>query len=196
MIKIVNAERHFAQNGPTGITINTGTRYFAAVLLQEYFEFWQYAMWFYAMPVVVGAAAGFALGLPFALIGLALMMVVGMKHLPLGLDKRELKGQAIELAAIKDFYGREDMESEYRMQARSMLRSDGSYKEKGYWPKIPALDPYAYTNEMALAGEPNANIDAMVALLKTQASFAGGYVKKHRAKLAKWKPLGADSKGY
>lgn len=195
-IRIINNEKHFAQNKPTGIVIHTGTRYFAAVLLQEYFEFWRYAFWFYAVPPLVGAAAGFALGLPYALIGLGLMMLVGMKVLPFNLDERELTGQAIEIAAIKTFYGRENMDSEYRLQARSMIRNDSPYKIKGYWPDIPAIDPVSYTNDMAISGEAQRSIDAMVALLKTKAAFAEKYVQKHRANLLKWEPLGAGGKGY
>jgi hypothetical protein len=196
MTRIIQNERHFAQNGPTGITIHTGTRYFAAVLLQEYYEFWRYAMWFYAVPVALGAAAGFAFGLPYALIGLAVMMLVGMRILPFNLHERELTGQAIEIAAIKTFYGRENMDSEYRLQARSMIRNDSPYKMKGYWPDIPAIDPAAYTNDMAITGEAQPSIDAMILLLKTKAAFAERYVQKHHDKLLKWEPLGAESKGY
>lgn len=195
-IKIVNSERHFAQNGPTGITINTGTRYFAAVLLQEYYEFWRYAFWFYAVPVALGASAGFALGLPYALIGVAMMMLVGMKILPFNLHERELTGQAIEIAVIKTFYGRENMDSEYRLQARSMIRNDSPYKNKGYWPDIPAIDPVSYTNDMAIAGVTNDSIDAMVARLKSKQGPAEKYVKRHLPKLDKWRPLGEESKGY
>lgn len=196
MIKIVDLDRHFAQNGPTGITITTGTRYFAATLLQEYYEFWKYAFWFYAVPVLVGAAAAFAFGPMFALAGLAVMLLVAMRVIPFNLDERELTGQAIEIAAIANFYGRPDMESEYRLQARSMVRSDSSYKQKGYWPKIRPIDPEAYTNAMALAYEPNASIDAMVKLLKTKKPFAESYVEKHRAKLEKWRPWGDEDHGY
>jgi hypothetical protein len=196
MIRIIQSERHFAQNGPTGITIHTGTRYFAAVLLQEYYEFWRYAAWFYAVPVALGASVGFAFGLPYALIGLAVMMLVGMKILPFNLHERELTGQAIEIAAIKTFYGRENMDSEYRLQARSMIRNDSPYKMKGYWPNIPSIDPAVYTNSMAISGEAQPSIDAMIALLKTKAAFAESYVQKHHDKLLKWEPLGAESKGY
>jgi len=196
MIRIVNSPRDFAQNGPSGIVIHTGTRYFAAVLLQEYYEFWRYAFWFWLVPPIVGAGAGYVFGLPFALIGLALMMLAGMKVLPFNLHERELTGQAIEIAAIKDFYGRFDMAGEYRLQARSLVRNDSPYKQKGYWPDIPSIDPAAYTNTMALAGVSNPSIDAMITKLQSKAKFAEGYVKKHNAKLAKWRPLGAGDCGY
>lgn len=196
MIRIVRSERDFAQNGATGIVIHTGTRYFAAVLLQEYYEFWRYAFWFWVVPVVVGTAAGFAFGLPFALVALPLMMLVGLKILPFNLHDRELTGQAIEIAAIAHFYARENMDSEYRLQARSLVRLDSSYKAKGYWPDIAAIDPAIYTNAMAIDGVPNPSVDAMIDRLKDKAAFAERYVQKHRAKLEKWKPLGEESKGY
>jgi len=196
MIRIINSERDFAQNGPTGIVIHTGTRYFAAVLLQEYYEFWRYIFWFWAVPVALGAGLALAFGPPYALIAVAFMLLVGIKVLPFNLHERELTGQAIEIAAIKDFYGRRDMVSEYQLQARSMVRSDSSYKEKGYWPDIPSIDPAAYTNTMALAGVSNPSIDAMITKLQSKAKFAEGYVKKHNANLAKWRPLGAGDCGY
>jgi len=162
MINIVTSDRDFAQNGPTGIVIHTGTRYFAAVLLQEYYEFWRYAFWFWAVPVVLGAALGFAFGPLYVLAAVPFMLLVGRKIIPFNLHERELTGQAIEIAAIKDFYGRQDMTDEYRLQARSMVRSDSSYKEKGYWPDIPAIDPVVYTNAMAVAGISEPSIDAMI----------------------------------
>lgn len=196
MIRIINSNRDFAQNGPAGIVIHTGTRYFAAVLLQEYYEFWRYAFWFWLVPPVIGAAAGYALGLPYALIGVALMLLVGRQVLPFNLHERELTGQAIEIAAIASFYGRKNMDSEYRLQARSLIRKDSPYKHKGYWPDIPAIDPTEYTNDMALAGVAHPSIDAMISKLKAREPFASRYVRKHRAKLAKWQPLGAGDCGY
>jgi hypothetical protein len=196
MIRIVKSERDFAQNGATGIVIHTGTRYFAAVLLQEYYEFWRYAFWFWLVPPLVGAIAAFAIGLPFALIGLAVMMLVGLKVLPFNLHERELMGQAIEIAAIKLFYGRSDMAGEYRLQARSLIRSDSPYKLKGYWPDIPAINPVSYTNEMAIAGVAEPSIDAMLIRLGEKAPAAEDYVRRHWSKLEKWRPIGAEDKGY
>ena len=195
-IKIIKSDRDFAQNGATGIVIHTGTRYFAAVLLQEYYEFWRYAFWFWLVPPVVGVAAGYTLGWPYALIGLAVMMLVGLKVLPFNLHERELTGQAIEIAAIAKFYGRKNMDSEYRLQARSLVRNDSPYKKKGYWPDIPAIDPASYTNNMAIAGVANTSVDAMITRLKTKEPFATRYVKKHYVKLEKWRPMGEESKGY
>lgn len=196
MIKIVKSQRDFAQNGATGITIHTGTRYFAAVLLQEYYEFWRYAFWFWLVPPVLGAVAGLTLGLPFALIGLAFMMLVGRKVLPFNLHDRELMGQAIEIAAIKLFYGRSDMAGEYRLQARSLIRSDSPYKAKGYWPDIPAIDPMLYTNEMAIAGVSDPSMDAMLVRLGEKSHAAEKYVRKHWSKLEKWRPMGEEDRGY
>lgn len=196
MIKIVKSERDFAQNGATGIVIHTGTRYFAAVLLQEYYEFWRYAFWFWLVPPVVGVATGYILGLPFALIGLAVMMLVGLKLLPFNLHDRELTGQAIEIAAIKLFYKRADMAAEYRLQARSLIRSDSPYKAKGYWPDIPAIDPLSYTNDMAIAGVSEPSIDAMIVRLGDKAPYAEKYVRKHWVKLNKWWEVGEEDKGY
>lgn len=196
MIRIINSSGQKAQNGPTGITIETGTRYFAAVLLQEYYEFWRYAFWFWVVPVVIAAAAGFFLGLPYALIGVAVMLLVGRKILPFNLHERELTGQAIEIAAIKVFYGRLNMDSEYRLQARSLIRKDSPYKAKGYWPDVPAIDPAAYTNEMALAGVSEPSIDKIISKLKAKAPFAERYVKKHWEKLRGWRTLGEESHGY
>lgn len=196
LINIVNSERDFAQNGATGIVIHTGTRYFAAVLLQEYYEFWRYAFWFWLVPPVVGVAAGYILGLPFALIGLVIMMLVGLKVLPFNLHERELTGQAIEIAAIKLFYKRADMQGEYRLQARSLIRSDSPYKAKGYWPDIPAIDPVSYTNDMAIAGVSEPSIDAMLVRLGEKAPEAEKYVKRHWSKLEKWRYFGEEDKGY
>ena len=192
MIKIIQSSRHFAQNGPTGITIHTGTRYFAAVLLQEWYEFTRYAAWFYAFPVILGAAAALAFGLPFALLGLLAMVLVAIRVLPMGRAERELNGQAVEIAAIKLFYKRENMDSEYRLQARSITRDDSSYSS--FIGKT--ISPYEYTNEMAIAGEPNPVIDAMVTRLKKREIWAESYVKNRWSKLVKWRPLGAESNGY
>ena len=196
MIRIIKSNRDFAQNGPAGIVIHTGTRYFSAVLLQEYYEFWRYAFWFWLVPVVIGAGLGIAFGPLYALAALPLMMLVGMKALPFNLHERELTGQAIEIAAIAKFYGRKNMDSEYRLQARSLVRNDSPYKKKGYWPDIPAIDPTSYTNDMAIAGVANESVDAMITRLKTKEPFVTRYVKKHYAKLEKWRPLGEESKGY
>lgn len=196
LINIVNSERDFAQNGATGIVIHTGTRYFAAVLLQEYYEFWRYAFWFWLVPPVVGVAAGYIFGWPYALIGLAIMMLVGLKILPFNLHERELTGQAIEIAAIKLFYKRSDMAVEYRLQARSLIRSDSPYKAKGYWPDIPAIDPVSYTNDMAISGVSDPSIDAMLIRLGEKAPKAEKYVQRHWSKLEKWRYFGEEDKGY
>ena len=192
-IKIVNSERDFAQNGPTGITINTGTRYFAAVLLQEYYEFWRYAFWFWVAPAAI-AVAGYFIYPLLSLASLILMVLVGSKTIKF--EDREAMGQAIEIAAIKVFYGRLNMDSEYRLQARSLIRKDSPYKAKGYWSDIPAIDPAAYTNDMAIAGVSEPSIDKMISKLKAKAPAAERYVKKHYVKLEKWRPMGEESKGY
>lgn len=204
LIKIIANNRHFAQNGPTGIRIHSGTRYFAAVLLQEWYEFTRYLFWFWGVPVALWAMAwcGYALGLDDALCGLVaasgvlFMLAVSVRLIPLNLDERELNGQAIEIAAIKLFYKRSDMEGEYRMQARSMIRADSPYVAKGYWRDVEPVDPAAYTNEDAIVGKYHPSIERMVLRLKARQPFAERYVKKHWAKLEKWKPLGADGLGY
>jgi hypothetical protein len=204
LIKIIKNDRHFAQNGPTGIKIHTGTRYFAAVLLQEWYEFTKYLFWFWGVPVALWAAAwgGYALGLDDALCGALaaagtlFMLAVTLRLIPFNLDDRELTGQAIEIAAIKLFYKRPDMESEYRIQARSMIRSDSPYVAKGYWSDVQPIDPNLYTNEDARLGTYHPSIASMVSRLKARQPFAERYVRKHRAKLQKWMPLGADGQGY
>lgn len=204
LLKIIKNDRHFAQNGPTGIKIHTGTRYFAAVLLQECYEFIRLAFWFWGVPVALWAAAlvGYALGLDNALCGalaaagVAFMMAVTLRLIPLNLDDRELNGQAIEIAAIKLFYGRKDMASEYRMQARSMIRSDSPYIAKGYWPDIDPIDPNLYTNEDARMGTYHPSIERMVSRLKLRQPFAERYVKAHWKHLVKWQPLGEGDRGY
>lgn len=192
-IKIIESDGEKAQNGPTGITIETGTRYFAAVLLQEYYEFWRYAFWFWVAPAII-AVAGLLIYPPLAALSLLLMVLVGSKTIKF--EDRETMGQAIEIAAIKLFYGRLNMDSEYRLQARSMIRNDSSYKAKGYWKDIPSIDPLAYTNEMAIAGASEPNIDKMISKLKAKAPAAERYVKKHWDKLRGWRILGDESKGY
>jgi len=166
LIKIIKNDRHFAQNGPTGIRIHTGTRYFAAVLLQEWYEFTKYLFWFWGVPVALWAAAwgGYALGLDDALCGalaasgVAFMLAVTLRLIPFNLDDRELTGQAIEIAAIKLFYKRE-MESEYRIQARSMIRSDSPYVAKTTAVHIQsaAVTPWsvAFTVQFRSIGTPS-----------------------------------------
>lgn len=200
LIKIIKSDKHFAQNGPTGIRIHTGTRYFAAVLLQEWFEFIRYAFWFWGVPVAIFAVSGglYAYGIKLALwgvlAGVAFMVLVGSKTIKFA--DRELNGQAIEIAAIKLFYERKDMESEYRLQARSMVRSDSPYMRKGYWPDIEPVDPNIYANTDAINGTYHPSIERMVSWLKAREPFAERYVKKHRTKLEKWKPLGPEGLGY
>lgn len=204
LIKITKNDRHFAQNGPTGIRIHTGTRYFAAVLLQEWYEFTRYVFWFWGIPVALWAAAwgGYALGLDDALCGalavsgVAFMLLVTMRLVPFNLADRELTGQAIEIAAIKLLYKRPDMESEYRIQARSMIRSDSPYVSKGYWSDLDPVDPSIYTNEDARMGTYHPSIARMVSRLKARQPFAERYVRANMDKLEKWKPLGADGLGY
>ena len=204
LIKIIKNDRHFAQNGPTGIRIHTGTRYFAAVLLQEWYEFTRYVFWFWGIPVALWAAAwgGYALGLDDALCGalavsgVAFMLLVTMRLVPFNLADRELTGQAIEIAAIKLLYKRPDMESEYRIQARSMIRSDSPYVSKGYWSDLDPVDPSIYTNEDARMGTYHPSIARMVSRLKARQPFAERYVRKNMDRLVKWKPLGADGLGY
>ena len=204
LIKIIKNDRHFAQNGPTGIKIHTGTRYFAAVLLQEWYEFTKYLFWFWGVPVALWAAAwgGYALGLDDALCGalaasgVAFMLAVTLRLIPFNLDDRELTGQAIEIAAIKLFYKRENMESEYRIQARSMVRSDSPYVAKGHWSDIDPIDPNLYTNEDARMGTYHPSIERMVWRLKLRQPFAERYVKAHWADLIKWQPLGEGDRGY
>jgi len=204
LIKIIKNDRHFAQNGPTGIRIHTGTRYFAAVLLQEWYEFTRYAFWFWAIPITFWAAAwaGYALGLGDALCGALaasgtlFMLAVTLRLVPFNLADRELTGQAIEIAAIKLFYKRSDMESEYRMQARSMIRSDSSYVSKGHWSDIEPVNPTLYTNEDARIGTHHPSIEKMVSRLKARQPFAERYVRANMDKLEKWGPLGAGGLGY
>jgi len=203
-IKIVENDRHFAQNGPTGITINTGTRYFAAVLLQEWYEFVRYAAWFWGLPAIFFAAAGgtyfaglgnnVAAGLMGA--GLTFMILVSVRLLPFNVEDRELNGQAIEIAAIRLFYKRPNMDSEYRMQARSMIRSDSPYVAKGYWSDVEPINPNLYTNEDARMGVPHPSIDRIISMLKARQPFAERYVKANWDKLEKWKPLGVGSLNY
>lgn len=204
LIKIINKDRHFAQNGPTGIRIHTGTRYFAAVLLQEWYEFTRYAFWFWGVPVALwsSAWAGYALGLDDALCGALaasgtlFMLAVTLRLVPFNLEDRELTGQAIEIAAIRLLYKRADMESEYRMQARSMIRSDSPYVSKGYWSDVEPINPTLYTNEDARMGTHHPSIEKMVSRLKARQPFAERYVRANMDKLEKWRPLGAEGLGY
>lgn len=200
LIKIIKSDRHFAQNGPTGIRIHTGTRYFAAVLLQEWFEFVRYAFWFWGVSAAIFAVSGglYAYGIKLALwgvlAGVAFMVLVGSKTIKFA--DRELNGQAIEIAAIQHFYGRKAMESEYRLQARSMIRSDSPYVLKGYWPDVEPIDPNLYTNADAMAGTYHPSIERMVHRLKAREPFAKRYVLANWDKLEKWAPLGVDGLGY
>lgn len=204
LIRIIAADRHFAQNGPTGIRINTGTRYFAAVLLQEWYEFTRYLIWFWGVPVLFWSAAlaGWLAGVDpdhvtaLAGAGVLFMLCVTLRLLPWNLAERELTGQAIEIAAIRLFYQRPNMHGEYRVQARSMIRSDSPYVAKGYWPDVERVDPALYSNEDAKAGVIHPGIEHMVAMLKARQPFAEAYVRKHWAWLQKWRPLGAESHGY
>lgn len=202
-IKIVNETRHSAQNSLTGVRITTGTRYFAAVLAQEVYEARRFMAWgwlpFFALaalawllPIEIGQRIGV---LATAMVWL---LLVGKQVLPIryAQERRELMGQAIEIAAIKLIYERPDMESEYFLQARSMVRNDSPYKQRGFWPDIPAIDPAGYTNTEALALVNEPSIAAMVALLKEQQSKAEAYVTARSAKIAGWRGLGAEDLGY
>lgn len=203
-IKVIDSDRHFAQNGPTGIKISNGTRYFAAVLLQEWYEFVRFAAWFWGLPAFVWALAGasYFLGgadqVTYGLLatGLVLMLLVSMGIVPFDRDERELNGQAIEIAAIQHFYGRKAMESEYRLQARSMIRSDSPYVLKGYWPDVEPIDPNLYTNADAMTGTYHPSIERMVHRLKAREPFAKRYVLANWNKLEKWAPLGPGGLGY
>ena len=140
-IKIVKASHHEAHNGPLGVRITTGTRYFASVLLQEVYEGRRFMAWFW-LPTLAFVIAAVITGIYW--IGAAVpvwMLAIGKSLLPTRgmLGKRELMGQAIEIAAIDILYGRKNMEMEYLLQARSMVRDDSGYAKKGLWPDIPKI---------------------------------------------------------
>jgi hypothetical protein len=206
-IKIINdRSSELAQNTAMGIRIATGTRYFAAVLLQEHYECIRYMAWFWTYPLLIATGAIIAhyfgyvipinLSLGLAASALAIMMAVARGLLPFNKDASELMGQAVEIAAIEHFYQRGDMTTEYRLQARSMIRMDSSYSQRGYWPDIEKIDPAVFTNADVIAGTLNASIDAMVALLETKRGNAKSYVDANLKRLTKWRPLGEESKGY
>jgi hypothetical protein len=202
-IKIVqNPNRENAHNGPTGVTIDTGTRYFAAVLLQEAREGLLQMLWFWGPPILIAGAA-FLLGQPlYAIAAIVWMMLVAFEVIPFRyfLERRELRGQATEIAAIKLFYARPPkmMEAEYYLQARSIIRQDSSYVKKGFFKKIGTVDPSAYRAGDAAKMKPHAAVEAMIELLKSVAPEAEKYVlkKSNWKKLEKWRALGAESKGY
>ena len=200
-IKIVeNPNRENAHNGPLGVTIDTGTRYFAAVLLQEVYEGLRGMLWMW-MPFFAIIAAAFLLDQPmYSIAAIVWLMLVAFEAIPLRMfqEKRELMGQAIEIAAIKLFYKRENMDTEYYLQARSIIRQDSSYVTKGFFKKIGTVDPSAYRAGDAVKMKPHAAVEAMIALLKSVAPEAEQYVLKKRnwKRLEKWRPLGAESKGY
>jgi hypothetical protein len=200
-IKIVeNPNRENANNGPLGVTIDTGTRYFAAVLLQEVREGLLQMLWFWGPPILIAGAA-FLLGQPlYAIAAIVWMMLISFEAIPFkyALERRELRGQATEIAAIKLFYKRENMNAEYYLQARSIIRQDSSYVKKGFFKKIGTVDPSAYRAGDAAKMKPHAAVEAMIELLKSVAPEAERYVlkKSNWKKLEKWRPLGAESKGY
>lgn len=202
-IKIVTEARHSAQNSLTGVRITTGTRYFAAVLAQEVYEARRFMAWGWLPFLMLGALAGLLpleIGPRIGVFASALvwLMLAGKQVVPFrsSREKREVMGQAIELAAIRLIYERPNMESEYRLQARSMVRSDSPYKAKGFWPDIPALDPTVYTNTEALALMDHPSVTAMIALLKEQQADAEAYVRARAKTLIKWRALGEESLGY
>ena len=203
-IRIRDDARHYAQNGPTGIRIQSGTRYFAAVLLQERYEFSRYLFWFWGVPMAFWCVAIGAWwwggdrdhAMVLASAGVLFMLCVALRLLPWNLADRELDGQAIEIAAIRLFYNRADMEGEYRMQARSMVRADSPYVAKGYWRDVMRVDPQFYSNEDAKAGVVHPGIERMVAMLKSRQGFAERYVRSNMAQLQRWRPMGAEDCGY
>lgn len=190
-IRIQQANSHQATNGPFGVDINTGTRYFAAVLLQEVYEARRYMAWYW-LPLIPVFVAALFFGI-FALSAAPIwMLLAGRQVLPFTSvrEDRELFGQALEIAAIEHFYQRPDMAKEYRLQARSMLLETSSYKEKGFWSSIPAIPATVQWSDE------NASIDAMVDLLKTRAGEAKAYVADNIDSLTEWRPLGDESQGY
>jgi hypothetical protein len=200
-IKIVHKpDGQRAHNGPLGVTIETGTRYFAAVLLQEVYEGARQMAWMW-LPFFAIIGGAFAIGRPAdSLAAIAWLILISAEVVPLryARERRELMGQAIEIAAIRLFYKREDMDSEYYLQARSMIRQDSSYISKGFWKKIGTIDPAVYTAFDAVNTKPNPTVDKMVRLLRSVAPKAESYVRKKRnwKKLEKWRSLGAESRGY
>ena len=191
-IKIVKADHHEAHNGPVGVWITTGTRYFAAVLLQEIYEARRFMAWFW-LPTLAFAIAAAVTGIYW--IGAAVpvwMLAVGKSLLPTKgmLGQRELMGQAIEIAVIEMLYKRENMNMEYLLQARSMVREDSSYAKKGLWPDIPKI-PVSVNFD---SGHPS--IMTMARRLHAAQPKARAYVLDHIEQLRKWRPMGAESKGY
>jgi hypothetical protein len=158
---IQDRSRYLAQNGPFGVRITTGVHDFAAVMMQEIYEGRRYMVWYW-LPAIAFAVLAALTRPEIAFLSVVWMLAVGRNWLPIGLDRRELMGQAIELAAIRLFYPPRDMDLEYRLQARSLLVTTNSYKRKGMFKGLPAVDP-----SEVRPGETNASIDRMIEWLKT-----------------------------
>jgi hypothetical protein len=157
---IQDRARYLAQNGPFGVRITTGVNDFAAVMMQEIYEARRYMAWYW-LPAIVFAVIAALTQTEIAILCPAWMVAVGRNWLPLGLDRREMMGQAIELAAIRLFYPLRDMDLEYRLQARSLLVTTNSYKRKGMFKELPAIDP-----SEVRPGETNPAIEQMITWLK------------------------------
>lgn len=138
---IEDRARYRAQNGPFGVVMTTGVNDFAAVMMQEIYEARRYMAWYWLPAIALAIVAAFTHPAVGAL-AVAWMLLVGRQFIPFAksLDRREMMGQAIELAAIQLFYPLRNMELEYRLQARSLLLSTNSYKRKGMFKDLPAVD--------------------------------------------------------
>jgi hypothetical protein len=187
---------HKAQNGPLGVNIATGTRYFAAVLAQEVYEASRYMAWYW-LPTILFAVAAFLIDPMIGIAAPIWMLLVGRQWVPTlaKLERRELIGQAIEIACIRDFYGRKNMASEYALQARSIIVSTSSYAKKGMF-KTLIIEPDEYTPQDAVNSKFHASIAVMIALLRAVDSEATQWTWKYEKEIRSYMPIGEYDRGY
>lgn len=196
-VRIVeDRSRHKATNGPLGVSITTGTRYFAATLAQEVYEGQRYMGWYWSGVLLFALLAGF-IHPAFGVGALLWATLVGRHQLPTraNRERRELMGQAIEIAAIRKIYGRPDMLTEYRLQARSIIRVDSSYKQYRMFQGFD-LDPNAYTNADIMAGATHPQVEAFILVLLSFDEAATKWVDANADWIIAAMPLGDDSHGY
>lgn len=155
-IRIKNTTKYIAQNGPLGVKMSTSVRNFTAVLAQEVYEGWRYMFWYWVpfLALLTCAVLFFWEHQPWAVLPSMLWIVIaGQAKVPTIWERqrRELMGQAVEIAAIGYLYGG-DVDAEIDRQTPGILRFYP--KKHGYfvgWTEIDVKNGLRSLQPEALA---------------------------------------------
>lgn len=181
---------HVAFNTPLFASVSTGCVYYAAVRAQERYEGVRNAAWYFGALAVAGGAMGALAGLLPGIGAAALAgIVLGRKPWPCMhvREKRELMGQAIEIAVVEDVYKSSQVEDMLFLNARSIARPSSSYRLKGYFSQLAAIawEPQSLADFRKNGAKPR--IARAMEMLRACRHEARQWVYRHREEITRWR---------